>query len=212
MTTCRRHELLRYFGDTVTGECGNCDVCLRPPVTWDATVAAQKALSCVYRTGQRFGAGHVIDVLRGQNNEKVRKFNHTELSTYGIGEEFSQQQWRSIFRQLLVRGFLRTDHNRFGALVITTDSKQLLRGECKLFLREDHSRPKVRKSRSTYTLELEDEDLMEDLRELRSQLAEQAGVPPYVVFHDATLLGMVELRPATPKHRCWKYPALARQS
>ncbi len=197
VTTCRRHALLRYFGDNVDGQCGNCDTCLQPPHTWDATEAARKALSCVYRTGQRFGAGHVIDVLRGQQSERIQRFKHDQLSTYGIGSSHSERQWRSIFRQLVVRGYLKVDHGRFGALVITPDSRGLLRGESTLQLREDADKSRTRKRASTYELQLEDEDLMQALRNLRSRLAEAAGVPPYVVFHDATLLGMVETRPTS---------------
>jgi ATP-dependent DNA helicase RecQ len=195
VTTCRRQALLAYFGDVSTGDCGNCDVCLRPPATWDGTEAAQKALSCVYRTGQRFGAAHVVDVLRGQRNEKVLKFGHEALSTFGIGGEFSDTQWRSILRQLVVRGYLMVDHGRYGALTLTDASRGLLRGEVTLFLREDAARSSRRREKRTYTLELEDESFMDALRDLRKRIAEEAGVPPYVVFHDASLLEMVHSRP-----------------
>jgi ATP-dependent DNA helicase RecQ len=195
VTTCRRNQLLSYFGEHREHACGNCDVCLRPPVTWDGTEAAQKALSCVYRTGQRFGAGHVIDVLRGQNREKVIKFGHDQLSTFGIGKTYSEQQWRSIFRQLVVRGFLRVDHSRFGALTLAADSRALLKGESQLLLREDVDKPQRRRPKNDYTLEIEDEDLMDALKMLRKDLAQEQGVPPYVVFHDATLLEMVQHRP-----------------
>ena len=129
VTTCRRRHLLEYFGEMPQADCGNCDVCLQPPVTWDGTEVAQKALSCVYRTGQRFGAGHVIDVLRGQARDKVVNFRHDKLSTFGIGSEFPDTRWRSIFRQLVVRGYLSVDHSRFGALRLTRKSRGLLRGE-----------------------------------------------------------------------------------
>ena len=196
VTTCRRRHLLEYFAEDLAEDCGNCDICLRPPVTWNGTEAAQKALSCVYRTGQRFGAGHVIDVLRGQTRDKVMKFGHDKLTTFGIGEEFSDNQWRSIFRQLVVRGFLRVDHTRFGALRLTESSRDLLRGETQLSLREDAEKPKSRRSKTTYKLELEDEDLMEALKTLRKDISEKSGVPPYVVFHDATLVEMIQHRPA----------------
>lgn len=196
VTTCRRRHLLKYFGEDLDNDCGNCDICLRPPVTWDGTEAAQKALSCVYRTGQRFGAGHVIDVLRGQARDKVTNFGHDKLTTFGIGAEFSDNQWRSIFRQLVVRGFLSVDHTRYGALRLTESSRDLLRGEMQLFLREDADKPKTRRVKTTYTLELEDEDLMDALKQLRKEIAESSGVPPYVVFHDATLLEMIQHRPA----------------
>jgi ATP-dependent DNA helicase RecQ len=197
VTTCRRHRLLDYFDDQHTDRtngCGNCDVCLTPPTTWDATEAAQMALSCVFRTGQRFGAGHVIDVLRGQDNDKVARFNHQNLSTFGIGRERSEKQWRSVFRQLVTRGYLRVDHDQFGALCLTEITRPLLKGEQRLQLREETATKKTRR-KVTYALELEDEGLMDALRKLRKSLADSAGVPPYVVFHDATLLEMVKTRP-----------------
>jgi ATP-dependent DNA helicase RecQ len=201
VTTCRRRHLLAYFGEDLGADCGNCDVCQRPPVTWDGTEAAQKALSCVYRTGQRFGAGHVIDVLRGQARDKVLRFRHEELSTFGIGSEFSDAQWRSIIRQLVVSGYLRVDHGSFGALQLTEASRGLLRGQTTLLLREDTAKPgKARRDkgqRRKLKVELEDEELLEALRAVRKQIADANGVPPYVVFHDATLVGMIDQRPAT---------------
>ena len=196
VTACRRQQLLAYFGETYADNCGNCDICLRPPVTWDATVAAQKALSCVYRTGQRFGARHVIDVLRGQQRDKISNFGHDQISTFGIGKEFSDIQWRSVFRQLVVRGFLTVDHTRFGALRFTSTSRSLLKGEHPLWLREEADKPQ-KKARVTYTLEIEDEDLMVDLKAKRKEIAQESGVPPYVVFHDATLLEMIQVRPTS---------------
>lgn len=196
VTTCRRRHLLAYFGEELGEDCGNCDVCLRPPVTWDGTEAAQKALSCVYRTGQRFGVGHVIDVLRGQTPEKVRRFGHDQLSTFGIGAELSDNQWRSIFRQLVVRSYLQVDHGRYGALTLTRASRGLLRGELTLTLREDAEKPKRKTPvKGEITLELEEEDLYEALKTLRRELASEHGVPPYVIFHDATLLLMTRHRP-----------------
>ncbi len=195
VTTCRRRPLLAYFGEAAEVDCGNCDNCLRPPITADGTEAAQKALSCVYRTGQRFGAGHVIDVLRGQRRAKVLEFGHDQLSTFGIGTGFSDLRWRSIFRQLVVHGYLNVDHNRYGALRLSGSSRALLRGEMTLALREDAEKPKVRSSRTRPTLSADDEPLMEALREERREIAEQQGVPPYVVFHDAALLDMIRLRP-----------------
>jgi ATP-dependent DNA helicase RecQ len=198
VTTCRRQRLLAYFGEDTPGRCGNCDICLIPPVTFDATEAAQKALSCVYRTGQRFGAGHVIDVLRGAKREKVISFNHDQLSTFGIGTEFSDQQWRSIFRQLVALGYLWVDHGRFGALCLSESSREVLRGTTPLALREDVMNA-PRKTKTTKaapeTLQPKDVPLFEELKLLRKELADEAGVPPYVVFHDATLLAMIEHRP-----------------
>ena len=201
VTSCRRRHLLRYFGDNQSSDCGNCDICLNPPVTWDGTEAAQKILSCVYRTEQRFGAGHVIDVIRGQARDKVIRFGHDQLSTFGIGQEFSDAQWRSIIRQLVVRNFLAIDHNRYGALRLTQESRGLLRGETSLQLREDPEKPKSRPSggggRRKLQVEIEDEPLLEALRELRKNLSDEESVPPYVVFHDATLADLIEQRPST---------------
>ncbi len=197
VTTCRRRHLLAYFGESYPEDCGNCDVCLRPPMTWDGTEAGQKALSCVYRTEQRFGAGHVIDVLRGQNTDKVRRFGHTSLSTFGIGTDLSEDQWRSIFRQLVVRGFLEVDHARFGALCLTSSSRALLRGEVQLTLREDAAKTKRKPvAKADIQLELEEESLYEALKDLRRELASANGVPPYVIFHDATLMHMVRELPS----------------
>ncbi|XOV82642.1 MAG: DNA helicase RecQ [bacterium] len=197
VTTCRRASLLSYFGETPAPRCDNCDVCVSPPVTWDATQTAQKALSCVFRTGQRFGAGHVIDVLRGQLKDKVRQFEHHNLSTFAIGQEMSEQQWRSVFRQLVVRGYLQVDHSRYGALRLTGASRALLRGDITLALREDPTPTKKRSRPAEYTLELEDEELMEDLKAVRRRLAESQDIPPYMVFHDATLRQMIAVRPRT---------------
>ncbi len=204
ITTCRRRALLDYFGDVLPEDCGNCDICLSPPKTWDGTVEAQKLLSCVYRTGQYFGAAHVIDVLRGRDTAKVRQHRHERLSTYGIGEDRPATEWRSILRQLLVQGYLRSEAQRYGALRLTGKSRALLRGEEPVQFREDVSarrtgraaRGDTKAARSgTYTPTADEQPLWEALRECRSRLASEAGVPAYVVFHDATLKEMVRLRP-----------------
>ena len=200
VTTCRRRALLRYFGEERAEDCGNCDICLTPPKTWDATEAAQKLLSCIYRTGQFFGAGHVIDVLRGKDTAKVRQHRHAKLSTFGIGEDRSEAQWRSIVRQLMVQGYLRAEAQRYGALSLTPKARPLLRGDERIWLREDRSakrqRPKAA-PKPAFTVPAADQGLWEALRELRINLAQEAGVPPYVIFHDATLKEMVRQRPAT---------------
>jgi ATP-dependent DNA helicase RecQ len=207
VTQCRRRALLRYFGDTLDADCGNCDVCLDPPHTWDATVAAQKLLSCILRTGQRFGPAHLVDVLLGKTNEKVEKFGHDTLSTFGIGGELTDKQWRSVIRQLLVRGYLRADPERFGGLVLTATSRPLLRGEITLALRED-AVPQVRsrKRRSAASdrapstperAHAHDEALWVALRACRKRLADAQGVPPYVIFHDSTLSELMARRPRT---------------
>jgi len=204
---------LAYFGDDFSSVgassardlgCGNCDNCLTPPATWDGTEAAQKLLSAVYRTHQRFGAAHIVDVLLGNATEKVTRNHHDTLSVFGIGTELTAQSWRSVIRQLIVREYLRVDHDRYGALRLTGESRRLLRGEIGLRLREDPKEPVARKkaARSTIasslskeTLTEEDRVLWEALRECRRRIAAEQGLPPYVIFHDATLLAMVEHRP-----------------
>ena len=203
VTACRRRALLEYFGDGLEEDCGNCDICLEPPRTWDGTVEAQKLLSCVYRTGQYFGAGHVIDVLRGRDTAKVRQHRHERLSTWGIGEDRSVMEWRSILRQLLVQGYLRAEAQRFGALRLTSKSRALLRGEDSVQFREDvaarrQAKRQARTARApSYEPAPEEQPLWDALRECRSRLARDAGVPAYVIFHDATLKEMVRLRPAS---------------
>ncbi len=202
VTSCRRAALLRYFGDQPADYCGNCDVCLTPPKTWDGTVAAQKLMSCIVRTGQRFGAAHVIDVLRGKDTAKVRQHRHQRLPTYGIGADQGDRQWRSLLRQLLVGGFVRSDPARFGALVLTPSSRPLLRGETTFTLREETAAAGAKQTAKAPPEDLEigaaDEPLWEALRECRLRLADGAGVPPYVVFHNATLKELVRRRPTTP--------------
>ena len=200
VTACRRRALLEYFGDRLPEDCGNCDICLTPPETWDGTEEAQKLLSCIYRTGQMFGAGHVIDVLRGKETPKAQQHRHQRLSTFGIGAERSEAQWRSILRQLMVQGYMRTEVERYGALRLTAKSRPLLRGAEQIRLRRDVSvakRPRKKAPEPAHQLASQDQGLWEALRELRRKLAEDAGVPPYVIFHDTTLKEMVRLRPAT---------------
>jgi ATP-dependent DNA helicase RecQ len=202
-TECRRRPLLGYFGDELEADCGNCDNCLAPPSTWDGTEAARKLLSAVYRTGQRFGAAHVVDVLLGKATDKIVRNGHDELSVFAIGTDLSQPVWRSVIRQLVVQGYLRVDYERYGALVLTEDSRPLLRGEVELGLRHD---PKAtagrRKAKTSTRLEaLSDESQahFEALKDLRRQIASERGVPPYVIFHDATLLQMLAEKPETPE-------------
>ena len=204
ITECRRGALLRYFADEIAGPCGNCDICLTPPNTYDGTVEAQKLMSCIVRTGQFFGAGHVIDVLRGKDTPKVRQHRHENLSTFGIGADVADAQWRSLVRQLIAAGYVVSDAARFGALRLTKAARPLLRGETTLTLREEArtvspSRSQTRsKSRDDgFQISGVDEALWEALRECRLRLADDASVPPYVVFHDATLKEFVRLRPAS---------------
>lgn len=207
-TGCRRQSLLAYFGEDMAAApdangqgaapaCGNCDTCLAPPRTWDATEAAQKLLSCVYRTGQRFGAGHVLDVLRGVENERMFSLGHHRLSTYGIGAELPLKQWRSVLRQLIVRGFVYADAERYGALQLQQTARALLRGERQLLLREDvaEARP-AKKARPGAEVAAVDADLWEALRACRKRLAEEQGIAPYMVFHDTTLRQMAAEQPA----------------
>lgn len=196
-TTCRRRALLRYFGEEAQAACGNCDICLSPPRTWDATQASQKLLSNIYRTGQRFGSGHLIDVLRGKDTAKVNQFGHHKLSTFGIGEEISDQQWRSILRQLIVQGYLWVNDEQYGAIQLTEKARVLLRGEIKLFLREDMLQSKSTKTKKLPTkVDEQDRDLWDALKARRQELAEAAGVPPFHIFHDATLMEMILYRPS----------------
>ena len=199
VTTCRRRALLEHFGDGLAEDCGNCDICLTPPQTWDGTEEAQKLLSCVYRTGQYFGAGHVIDVLRGKDTAKVQQRRHQNLSTFGIGADRSEVQWRSVLRQLLVQGHLHADAERYGALRLTAKSRPLLKGAERIRLRQDAAAKPPRKTtpKPAQDVAPENQGLWDKLRDLRRRLAEEAGVPPYVIFHDATLQEMVRLRPSS---------------
>ena len=200
VTSCRRKVLLSYFADEAPNQCGNCDNCQLPPETWDATEAAQKVLSCIYRTGQRFGVVHVMDVLQGKENEKVLHHGHQQLSTFGIGSDIDEAQWRSVIRQLVVRGLLRVDLEGFSALQLTDICRPVLKGEQSLHLRkEDIKAPSTKKggskaSRKTQ-IRPEDQELWEELRECRKYLAEEHNVPPYVIFHDATLKEMIDVMP-----------------
>jgi len=198
VTQCRRQPLLAYFGENGHGPCGNCDTCLTPPKTWDATEAARKLLSCVYRTGQRFGAGQVIDVLLGKQTDKVQQHQHQQLSCFGVGQDLTPERCSSIIRQLLVRGFLIADAERYGALRLTDSARPLLRGEVPLSLREDsrESLLKHKKIRKHAHVSDEDASLWDQLRACRKTLADESGIPPYQVFHDATLMEMMEMHPS----------------
>ncbi len=199
-STCRRQTLLACLGETLAEPCGNCDNCLNPPQTEDATIAAQKALSCIYRSGQRFGVTHIIDLLRGNENEKVQRFGHQRLSTFGIGTELTRVQWRALFRQLIAGGFSDVDAEQYGALKLTEKSRSLLRGESSIELCKQPSIDRRSKKKSTAPdtdMASADLPLWEALRELRTTLASEQAVPPYVVFHDRTLRAMVSSRPQT---------------
>lgn len=196
-TGCRRPALLGHFSETYEGACGNCDNCLAPPKTWDATDAARRALSCIYRTGQRFGAKHVIDVLRGSEDERIRRLGHDQLTTWGIGRDLPAAVWQSIIRQLLAHGLLAPDPNGHGGLQLTDACRPLLRGEQPIDLREDTlpATPRPARRRIDASDVAADPDTWASLRAERRRLAEAEGVPPYVIFHDATLLAMLEQQP-----------------
>jgi len=198
--SCRRVALLSYFGET-SQACGNCDVCINPPTLWDGTEAAQKLLSTVYRTGQRFGAGHVLDVLLGKKTEKVEKFGHADLSVFGIGAVHTDKVWRAVLRQLVVRGLMEVDHTAYGALKLTAAARPVLKGEETVMLRAIEVRTKQRKSRlasSSGQGYHDDEDpLFISLRAWRRETANEKGVPAYVILHDATLREIAARKPAT---------------
>jgi ATP-dependent DNA helicase RecQ len=198
ITSCRRQALLRYFGDTLESPCGNCDNCLEPPEEWDGSEAARMALSCVYRTGQRFGANHVIDVLRGASNDRIISFDHHIISTFGIGKDIAAEQWRSVFRQLVARGLLDVDPEGYGGLRLGAQARPVLRGEESVWLRRDRKAAPVRaigkRERGTEVDEA-DRPLWDALRACRKRLADAQNVPPYVIFHDATLRAMLADHP-----------------
>ena len=205
LTTCRRQTLLAYFGETLAEPCGNCDNCLNPVDAWDATEASRKAMSCVYRTGQRFGAAYLIDVLRGRETDRIRRFGHDRIPTHGVGADLSPYEWRSVFRQLVARGLLWVDMAGFGSIRLTDESWPVLRGETPVHMRRD-VRPQAAARKRKPRAEQPppdpatwDEGLWEALRAHRLELARAQGVPPYVIFHDATLREMVERRPGTPE-------------
>ena len=197
LTSCRRQALLRYFGDHMPEPCGNCDTCLEPPQTWDATTAAQKALSCVHRTGQRFGVSYLVDVLLGKQDERIIRFGHDQISTFGIGQEHTQAEWRGIYRQLIARGLLAVDLEGHGGLRLAEASRPVLRGEHPLHLRKLASRSKTATRKRGTSAHGDSNPLWQALRERRQQLADEQGVPAYMIFHDATLAEMMENRPQT---------------
>lgn len=203
-TGCRRTRLLGYFGETSPHpHCGNCDNCLTPPKVIDGTVAAQKLLSCAYRTGQRFGAQHLIDVLLGRLTDRVTQFGHDKLSVFGIGGEFNEKQWRAVIRQLVSLGHLAPDSEAFGALKLTETSRAVLKAETQVMLREQTGRPPRAKSRrgdlagGAPRETSGDPELFAALKAWRAGVARERGVPAYVVLHDATLDGLAAAKPRT---------------
>jgi ATP-dependent DNA helicase RecQ len=196
ITSCRRQALLNYFGDQLPEPCGNCDTCLEPPKTWDGTEVSRMALSVCHRTGQRFGVSHLIDVLRGSESDKVIQNDHHQLTVHGLGSDLDNNQWRSVFRQLVARGYLSVDMARFGALRLQEKCRPLLRGEETLELRRDIKQATGAKKQTRTPLPADlDVALWESLRERRRLFAEEQGVPPYVIFHDSTLQEMCATMP-----------------
>ena len=199
---CRRQRLLQYFGQTIEF-CGNCDNCLMPPDAWDGTVAAQKLLSAVFRLmnerGQRYGAGHLIDILRGKQTPRVLEQDHASLSVFGIGQDLSEQNWRSVLRQLLAQGFLMVDHEGYGTLALTDSARKVLKGEQTLLLRREVARPAKGSAPRPKPLHPDLPNraiaLYESLRQWRAAVARDHGVPAYVIFHDTTLREIAITRP-----------------
>jgi len=203
-TGCRHQAILRYFGEQHPGGCRQCDNCLDPVDTWEATHAAQMALSCVYRTGQRFGVAHLIDVLLGKETAKIEQFRHNQLSTWGIGNDFTKQQWSSVYRQLVAAGFINVDMEAYGGLKLTEAARPVLRGEQAVWLRRDAAPAKRKASKAERGSRLReafegasDDPLWQALKARRLELAREQGVPPYVIFHDSTLLEIREHKPHT---------------
>ena len=200
---CRRRVLLSYFGEESVA-CGNCDTCLEPPESWDGSVAAQKAMSAALRTEQRFGAGHLIDILRGKTTEKVLQFGHDRLPTFAAGADLDEAAWRSVFRQLLAAGLLRADAEAYGALRLTDAARPVLKGEQALNLRRAATRRRVRGKESAPVLrhpgaetllDAADQELFEALRLWRAETARTQGVPAYVILHDRSLREIASRRP-----------------
>ena len=200
---CRRTLLLRHFGDPHDGGCGNCDNCLSPPETFDATVEAQKALSCVFRVDQRFGVTHLVDVLLGKPTEKVERFSHDKLSTFGVGEELNDRQWKSLFRQLVAAGYCSIDTERFNAVTLNAKSNELLRGEVTFSARKAAKTAPAKRAKrkaaaaAVVPLAAGDEVLFEALRAWRYDLATEHNRPPYTILNDRTLRALAAEKPAT---------------
>ncbi len=201
--SCRRRSLLGYFGEQQEDDCGNCDNCLEPVESWEGTTEARKALSCVFRTGQRFGVSYLIDVLRGKRTSRIEQFLHDQVSTFSIGQELSEVQWRSVFRQLIARGLVAVDMEGFGSLRLTEESRPVLRGEEQIYFRKDiihkteRKKSGNRKRNREYDISGANQPLWDALRARRTELAQEQGVPAYIIFHDATLMEMMEYHPKT---------------
>lgn len=193
--TCRRLVLLNYFGENRQTPCGNCDICLDPPKQYDGLVEAQQALSCIYRAGQRFGLGYIVDVLRGSNNQRIREYGHDKLAVYGIGKDKSQEHWVSVLRQLIHLGLITQNIANYSALQLTESARPVLRGEVPLQLAVPRIQNiKPRQTARSYGGNY-DKKLFAKLRKLRKSIADEENIPPFVVFNDATLIEMAEQCP-----------------
>ena len=198
VTGCRRQVLLNYFDEPLDQPCGHCDLCLEPASTWDGTEAARKALSCVYRSGQNFGVAHLVDILLGKSTEKVTRFGHDRLSTWGIGKDLDQASWRSVFRQLVARGYVNVDFEGHGVLKLSNRCRPLLKGHEKIELRQDRfEKAKQYKEVGRLVVEDKDRDLWEALRKWRRELADAQDVPAYVILNDRTLMELLHHRPTS---------------
>lgn len=204
VSSCRRNVVLEYFGEKVNDPCGRCDNCINPPETWDGTQAGQMALSAVYRTGQMFGANYVIDVLLGKLTDRIIQFDHHNLPTFGVGASITPNEWRSVLRQLVAKGVLRVDVEGHGALKLTQESRDVLKGEVKLEFRKDRnfstevgarSSNKKDAGNTSSSIASHDKELWEALRVLRKSLADEKKVPAFVIFNDRALIGMCRDRP-----------------
>ncbi|PDV90158.1 DNA helicase RecQ [Rhizobium sp. H4] len=202
--SCRRQAILAHFGEAHAGQCGNCDTCLKPVETWEGTEAAIKALAAIYRTGERFGAGHVIDVLVGNVNEKTERFGHVDMPVFGAGKDIPARTWQSVCRQLLAMGLIRVDHEAYGALKLEPEARAVFKHERQVFFRKDRPASerrtkKVERSERKSALSGADGSLFEALRAERMAIAKSLGVPPYVVFPDTTLIAFATERPRSRK-------------
>ncbi len=197
-TGCRRKLLLGYFGEHMEQACGKCDNCDQPPKTWDGTEASRKALSCVYRTGQRFGVSYLVDVLKGKADERIRRNRHDRLSLFGLGAELDANTWRAVFRQLIALGYLDVDAGGHGSIVLHESCRPLLRGEASIQFKQVAEKEKPARTAAAieFPHDSAEHNLFTELRALRRELADTQGVPPYVIFHDATLKEMVRVKPA----------------
>jgi len=200
-TACRRQAILQYFGEELRQPCGNCDTCLTPVDTMDGTLAARKLLYLVSKTGQRFGSKYLVDILHGRSDPRIFSFGHNNLSAYGKGTELTDKQWSSVVRQLVSLGYLAVDTERYNSVVLTGRSSEILESKTTIQLRREVPKAKTRKERQTPSvtphLDERSQDLFDALRVRRKEIATQNGVPPYVIFHDATLKAMADMRPSS---------------